>query len=89
MDIMNLAVVMQHPDQCSVVWHEPKSGVDGAGSKITVNVRSSVSIAGAIAIQRDQESMTNPETLKTATDLNLLRDFMTTNWAFIAPKETD
>lgn len=86
---MNLAVVIQHPDQCSVVWHEPQWGIDEAGADITVNVRNSVSIAGAIATQRELISRTNREYLKTATPLELLRDFMATNWALIAPKETD
>lgn len=89
MDIMNLAVVMQHPDQCSVVWHEPRWGFDEAGADITVNVRNSVSIADAIAMQRELIAKTNREYLKTATPLDLLRDFITTNWALIAPKETD
>jgi len=86
---MNLAVVIQHPDQCSVVWHEPRWGVDETGADITVNVRNSVSVEGAIAIQRELISKTNSEYLTTATSLDVLRDFMATNWALIAPKETD
>jgi len=89
MDIMNLAVVIQHPNQCSVVWHEPRCGVDETGADITVNVRNSVSVEGAIAMQRYYLSKINREYLKTATPLDLLRDFMATNWALIAPKETD
>lgn len=89
MDIMNLDVVMQHPDQCSVVWHEPWSGVDENGKNITVDVRNSVSVEGAIAMQRELLSKTNSEYLTTATTLDLLRDFMATNWALIAPKESN
>jgi len=86
---MNLAVVLQHPNQCSVVWHEPRCGLDETGADITVNVRNSVSVEGAIAMQRELISKTNSEYLTTATSLDVLRDFMATNWALIAPKETD
>ena len=89
MDIMNLDVVIQHPDQYIVVWHEPACGVDEAGPDITVDVRNSVSIAGAIAMQRYYLSKINREYLTTATSLDLLRDFMAENWALIAQKETD
>jgi hypothetical protein len=86
---MNLDVVIQHPDQYIVVWHESWSGVDENGKNITVDVRNSVSVKGAIAMQREIYTKKKPELLKELSTLDQLIDFMAVNWALIAPKESE
>jgi len=89
MDIMNLKTVVENQSQYNVVWHEPWAGIDENEKNITVDVRSSVSVEGAIAIQREIYTKKKPELLKELSTLDQLCDFMTVNWALIAPKESN
>tara|TARA_R110000868_G_scaffold304307_3_gene564832 strand:+ start:2016 stop:2276 length:261 start_codon:yes stop_codon:yes gene_type:complete len=86
MDIMNLKTVVENQSQYNVVWHEPWVGIDATGANIHVDVRTTIPVEGAIAIQREILTNKNPELLKDMSTLHLLCDFMEVHWALVELK---